>query len=241
MPAGVAVLTAGVDVQGDRLEVSTWGWGANDESWLVRHEVLPGDPSKLDVWKRLDLVRTRDWQHASGAMLRIVGMAVDSGGHHADEVYRYGKARRKQNVFVIRGGSDAGRKGVPPRPSTTNKARVPLYVLGTIALKDTLYARLRNTKIGENYAHFPWVDEEYFRQLTGEVVRTRYVNKRPKREYVQRYTDVEALDCWVYAWAALLILGPVRDQLAEIAEAMNAGKPMPRGRRRRVRSRGVRR
>ncbi len=35
VPQGVLMLTVGVDVQGDRLEVSIWGWGKGEQSWLT--------------------------------------------------------------------------------------------------------------------------------------------------------------------------------------------------------------
>ena len=89
--------------------------------------------------------------------------------------------------------------------------------------------------------HFPWVDEEYFRQLTSEVAFTRYVRGRPVRRYVlKEHGRNKALDCAVYALAALIILGPVRDQLGVIVEAVQQGKQLTQTkRRRRVRSSGI--
>jgi len=37
-------LTAGVDVQKDRIEVDVWAWGRGLESWLIDHVVLEGGP-----------------------------------------------------------------------------------------------------------------------------------------------------------------------------------------------------
>ncbi len=42
---GVAVLTAGVDVQGDRIEVQVVGWDRDEEAWVIDYRVLWGDPS----------------------------------------------------------------------------------------------------------------------------------------------------------------------------------------------------
>src|ERR1700730_5436588 len=53
IPNQVLLLTAGVDVQADRLEVQIVGFGAFEESWMVRYEVLPGDPQQGAVWKLL--------------------------------------------------------------------------------------------------------------------------------------------------------------------------------------------
>jgi phage terminase large subunit GpA-like protein len=51
MPAGGLLLTAGADVQKDRIEVSVWAFGRGKESWLVEHRVLMGDTARDEVWK----------------------------------------------------------------------------------------------------------------------------------------------------------------------------------------------
>ena len=44
VPAGGLILTAGADVQKDRIEVDVWAWGRGLESWLVDHLVIDGGP-----------------------------------------------------------------------------------------------------------------------------------------------------------------------------------------------------
>ena len=49
VPDGL-VLTAGIDVQGDRIEMEVVSWsGEDEESWNIDYIVLPGDPSHPDV------------------------------------------------------------------------------------------------------------------------------------------------------------------------------------------------
>jgi phage terminase large subunit GpA-like protein len=60
IPDAVRMLTAGVDVQGDRLEVQILGFGAFEEVWAIRYEVLPGDPAQRGVW---DLSWTACWRN----------------------------------------------------------------------------------------------------------------------------------------------------------------------------------
>jgi len=60
---------------------------------------------------------------------------------------------------------------------------------------------------GEGYCHFPQDrSEEFFRMLTAEKKMTKYFKGRPKREWVKIRSRNEALDCRVYATAALAIL-----------------------------------
>ena len=43
-------LTAGADVQKDRIEVDVWAWGRGLESWLVDHIVIEGGPGSGTGW-----------------------------------------------------------------------------------------------------------------------------------------------------------------------------------------------
>lgn len=73
------------------------------------------------------------------------------------------------------------------------------------AAKEAIYARLKKSDAGPGAMHFPMDrDAQYFEQLTAERIRTRYVKGFPQRYWWK--TDGrrnEALDCRVYAYAAL--------------------------------------
>lgn len=232
VPAWAGLLTMGTDVQGDRLECSIYGWGVAGEHGLIRHEVLWGDPGQAEVWAQHDAVLQRPWQHQGGQLLRIRATCIDSGGHHTDAVYRYVAARPHANIFATKGSSEPGKAAIGP-PSKNKKLKVRLFLLGTEALKDAVYSALKVTAVGPGHCHLPWVDEEFVKQLTGEVARTRYINRRAVRVYQRRYDRVEALDCACLARAALYLLGPVREQLPKLVAALagQAATPTPKPRR----------
>ncbi|HFX1001383.1 TPA: terminase gpA endonuclease subunit, partial [Pseudomonas aeruginosa] len=117
VPNGAVILTAAVDTQGDRLELLVIGWGEGMERWVVDHQVLMGNPSDLRTWDLLDEQLKRRYRHASGVELAIVATAIDSGGHHSDEVYQFARLRRWRNVLAIRGHSKPGRPVIAQRPS----------------------------------------------------------------------------------------------------------------------------
>lgn len=233
VPAGVGVLTAGVDVQGDRLEVDVWGFGLAEEVWAVHHETIWGDPGQLGAtgpWVKLDLLRMREWARADGLKMRIVGTAVDSGGHHTDTVYRYCKARQGQGVYAIKGSSEPGHAPVG-KPSKGNRIGALLFGLGTEAIKDKLFSQLKVQNVGPGYVHLPWsVDEEWIHQLTAEVAIVHY-SKTSKRS-VRRYEKLpgrrnEALDCAVYAYAAFIISG-LRERMADLCRLLEErAQPTP--------------
>lgn len=246
VPLGVGLLTMGVDVQGDRLEASVWGWGHEERASVIHHEVIVGNPVESDVWTRLDLLRTRAWNHEAGATIKVAAACVDSGGHHTDEVYAYCQSRVQQNVFSVKGSSVPGAQPIGKMTAMSNWPRLRHFPLGGDTLKDSLFARLAVMSEGARYIDFAWtLSDDYFQQMASEVAQPRYVNRRLIRRWeLRRGYRNEAWDCAVYALAALYILGPtVRASLGELAARLQQGKGAllgaPRPRARRVRHRGL--
>jgi phage terminase large subunit GpA-like protein len=83
VPEGVRLLTAGVDVQKNRLVYVVRGWGAHLESWLIEHGELWGETDKPDVWQRLSTLIHGSWQEQP-----ISRVAIDSG-YQSQAVYRF--------------------------------------------------------------------------------------------------------------------------------------------------------
>ncbi|MGE3319834.1 MAG: phage terminase large subunit family protein [Candidatus Berkiella sp.] len=215
LPYQAVVITAGVDVQDDRLECEIVAWGPGEESWSIDYVILRGDPSQEMLWSKLTTVLARTFQHPSGTKLGIMGAAIDTGGHYTQEVYRYCR-HYPYKVFAIKGSNTPGGPLVS-RPSKRNLGKVNLFSVNTITAKDTIYSRLNLSNPGPGYSHFP-VKEiyniEYFHQLTVEKRVLRYKQGRPYHTYVKRSGERnEALDCRVYALAALYIINPSMKQL----------------------------
>ncbi|WP_085440242.1 phage terminase large subunit family protein [Magnetofaba australis] len=206
LPLEVAVLTAGVDVQDDRLEVEIVGWGRDEESWSIDYKVLWGDPASPAVWQDLDNLLLHRWPHSRQVPdMAIRAVALDTGGHHTLKAYAFCRARQGRRVWAIKGRGGMGVPIWPRRPSRSNKGKVPLFIVGVDACKEAIISRLRLTEPGPGFLHFPMDrDAEWFSQLTAESVVTRYHKGRPIREWKKKDADRnEALDCRVYAMAAL--------------------------------------
>jgi phage terminase large subunit GpA-like protein len=207
LPTGVAMLTAGVDVQDDRLEIEVVGWGNGEESWSIAYEVLYGDPSTAELWGRLDAFLGQRYYHRLFGDMIVRATCVDSGGHFTQAVYKYARLRQGNRVFAIKGVGGEG-KPISGRPTKNNIGKINLFPVGTDTAKELIYARLRIGEPGPGYSHFP--DDrsvEYFRGLTSEKRVTRYFKGRPRKEWVKVGTKRnEPLDCRVYAMAALHIL-----------------------------------
>lgn len=209
VPDGVGVLVASVDVQGDRLEWKVKGYGAGEESWLIAWGQIPGDPSLEATWLEVDTLLAQHFLHASGQKLRIECMAIDSGGHHTENVYRYARSRSQRRVFAVKGGNMTGQPLVG-RPTSNNPYRARLYSLCVDTGKEIVYSRLRVGTPGPGYMHMAdgVVSDEYAAQLTAEKAVRKYVRGRGTvRQWIKTRARNEALDLEVYCLAALHILG----------------------------------
>ncbi len=233
VPNGVGVLVASVDVQGDRLEAQVTGFGAGEESWLVAWQQFPGDPATDRLWWELDRFLNQSFTHESGQKVRVSCTAVDSGGHHSEQVYRFCKPRLGRRVFAIRGGSERG-KPVVDRPTRNNRYHTPLFTLCVDTAKETICSRLKIATPGPGYMHLPgWIDAEYVEQLTAEKKIRKYVKgKGSVPEWVKTRERNEALDLTVYSLSALYILGPVvlkslSDRAAQLARPAAEVAPPP--------------
>jgi len=230
VPAGVAVLTRSVDVQGDRLETAVWGWGEDEEAWLIEHELIPGDPATPAPWAELAERIAKPYPHETGVTLRPAVTLIDSGGHHSKEVYTFTRAHVRERVYAIKGSSLEGH-ALLGRPTRNNSAKAILFAVGSFTGKESIVARFVKVKEpGPKYIHLPaWLDGEQLAQFTNEKLVTRFVGGRPKRIWIKTGRN-EQLDLAVYALAALQALGPatvrnlggIAKQLAEQGTALKA-------------------
>ncbi len=207
LPAGVVILTCGVDVQDNRLELEIVGWGKDEESWSIDFHIFYGDPSTPELWAELDKVLSRKYKHEKAVPdLNISATCVDSGGHYTDQVINYCFERRMYGVWAIKGKGGTGNPIWPATASKSFKTKKPVYVIGVNDAKETLMRRLHIEKFGAGYWHFPKERElEWFEQITSEIVKKKYSKGRLIREWQPRREGIrtEALDCRVYSYAAL--------------------------------------
>lgn len=219
VPEDVMLITAGVDVQDSRLEVSYIGWMRDDESAVLGHETLYGDPSTPSLWNNLDTALYRQFETESGRQLGIRATCIDSGGHFTQSVYAFCKKNYGRRIFAIKGVGGEG-KPIAGRPSKSNSMKCHLFPIGVDTAKDLVFARLRIQDQGPGYIHFSdTLSDEYFRQLTAEKIVTRYHKGFKKRVFEKVRARNEALDCMVYAIAAYAIIGVNVNTYADRAES----------------------
>lgn len=228
VPWGGVVLTAGVDVQHDRLAVVIRAWGRGEESWLVWWGEIPGrtlvvqwdDDGRLNkdtsgAWWDLDQLLSGGFPHASGAVLRIRAASVDSSdGQTQDAVYAYVRRRLSRGYMAIKGDSHDPKKDIftPPKLSVDTNGRnkphasgVKPYLVGTQVAKDLLLGADeqagRIKLLGTGPARMHWYDgvrPDYYDQITSEV---KVPHNTVRNRLVWQLLSGrrnEALDCEVY-------------------------------------------
>jgi phage terminase large subunit GpA-like protein len=215
LPARVLMLTMGVDVQRDRLEATIWGWGLDNESWIIHHRIMRNSPALPEAhpespWRELDDYRKSAFEHPSGKSMRIDCTCVDSGDQ-TKLVYDYTRKRERQRVYATKGVPGFG-KALVNNGSRPDKNKTLLYLIGVDTAKERIYSGLKQEKVGAGYVHIlddPSLGEEYLRQLASEHLVTRKHKGRPVLGFELREgRRNEALDCGVMAMAAREIRRP---------------------------------
>ena len=240
IPDQVQVLTAGVDVQDDRLEIEVVGWGLGEESWGIYYKQFIGSPGQNDVWEQLDRFLETEFEYANGEKIRILCTCIDTGGHYTQEAYQYIKPREFRRVFGIKGKGGDGVAFIS-KPSRTNRMQISLFTLGVNTGKETIVARLKIEEPGSMCMHFPsnvdrGYDEAYFKGLTSEVKTT--VWEKGVKKTIWKVIGTkrnEPLDLRNYAYAALKIANPNLNKKYTV----EATKKTTKVSKRRVLSKGV--
>ena len=204
------VLTLGADVQRDRIEAEIVAWGEDKRSWSLGYYIFRGTTDDIDgpAWSELKKLLERN--HAG----MNISIALVDAAYNTTQAYQFceqfiggvmpcmGEPINSQgrNIFAIR--------------------QVPGYAtqrvnLQTGQLKSELYGYLQRDASEEmipaGFCQFPQdYPEEYFKQLTAESLHhTKLKSGATKFEWKKSRERNEALDCRVYALAALYVFASI--------------------------------
>jgi phage terminase large subunit GpA-like protein len=209
VPVGVGLITAGLDTQDDRVEIEFVGWGRNEESWSLGYVVVEGDTSSAELWERVDKQLLRIFRRADGREFAVDAACIDSGGHRTNEVYAFSKARLGRQVWAIKGAREQGGQRAPVwpsvKPSNRQRGKYRPIMIGTNSAKDTIRSRLALVELGPGFCHFESQrDLAWYQQMLSERLILKIVSgKRFTVWDCPKGKANEALDCRVYAYAAL--------------------------------------
>lgn len=220
VPKGGIFLTAGVDVQVNRLEVEIKAWGRNKVSWSLDYRTIDGDTATDAPWQELEKIIGETWPlENSGMRIGLKMMAVDSG-YNTQTVYNWVRKFNSQRVVAIKGFDHLNTNIGSPKAIDIKisgkiiRKGVRLWPIGVSVIKQEIYSWLRQNKAIDGtedpygYFHYPQYGEEFFKQLTAEEL----VSRKDKKGYTsQTWQKIrernEALDTAVYCRAAAAICG----------------------------------
>ena len=252
VPDGGLFLTAGCDVQRDRLECGVWAWGRNRESWAIDYRIIEGRTSEPDVWRQLGEYISQTFPHERGAELPIRRVFVDSGdGTTTNDVYGWVRTQSQTQVAAIK-GSD---KGILPvgQPSPVDVTvggkkisnGLKIRMINVSFFKAEFYAALKSRPptdeeisqgfgYPQGYCHYPQgglYGDEHFKQICAEqLVTHKRKNGRTVTEWMQTRARNEALDVRNYARAAAYDCGLDRMQdkhFLAFEESLKVAAPKP--------------
>lgn len=221
VPMGALFLTAGVDVQKERVVYEVVGWGRGKRSWSIDKGDLAGDTADIDhgPYGQLDAMLARTYPHASGVEMPIRALAIDSG-FNTQTVYGWARRKPMNRVMAVKGQDHGGvLVGSPSPVEVTDRGRKlkrggRVWPVCVSMAKSELYGFL-GLVIGPDgvepagWCHFPQYDDEYFRQLTAEQL----VAHKTRKGFIRLEWEIIAgrqnhgLDARNYARAAASIAG----------------------------------
>jgi terminase, large subunit len=217
VPKGGLYLTAGVDVQRNRWEITVYAWGRGMESWVVDVIVIEGNPAVDEEWDavthQLQRRYTQEWH---GGTLGISATSIDSSDQ-TQAVYNW--VAKAQHILpglrAIKGDGNEATNILGPSSAQDINWRgkkvpngIKLWRVGVDAAKDLLLGQLAITQPGPGYVHFSdQLPREFYEQLTAEQRVLAKINGREAYRWIKRRPRNEQLDNRNYALHAAMASG----------------------------------
>ncbi len=229
VPGDVCFLTAGIDVQKDRIEVEVVGWGKGKRSYSICFRQYLGKPEEAGVWRELSQMLSETWVRVSDGLLFGLSFTLIDSGYSTNEVYAFALRMGLSRILPVKGQETqvtpiSTPKAVYIKRDGKKSEALKLITVNTSYYKSALYAHLglrRDDTTGENgpplYCHFPNnYQMEHYKRLTAEKrVSMPGVRGFEREMWKKVYARNEQLDCRVYAMAAATLFGIDRMSDAE--------------------------
>lgn len=207
-PQQVGVITAGVDVQQNRLAVQIVGWGERMRCYVLDYFEIFGNPSNPQLWDELTEILNTPISRVDGKILMIQCTAIDTG-FKTHDVYHFVRSRRIKRPMAIKGANTIHADFISkPKPvdvtyrGQSDKFGVNLFHAGVHAIKDEIFLRIiedTDREPIERAMHFTAdLPPEYF----GGVVSETKSHKTGRYVKIKGTPRNEPLDTLVYAFVA---------------------------------------
>jgi phage terminase large subunit GpA-like protein len=220
-PHAGLLVTCGIDIQHDRIELTIRAWGRDEESWLLYYAAIYASNSCVEkndpVYDALDKIVFGPIEHEAGGRIYVAAVSIDSSdGTTSDAVYNWVRTRSKKYpqrlIMAIKGASSGDPeifstpkiKGIdhknPKKQTKADRHGVKVFIVGTNKAKDWLAAHMRLTGTGPGRFHYyADVRTDYFEHMTSESKVPSKRNPTKKVWTLRAGRRCEAWDCEVYA------------------------------------------
>jgi len=236
----IEFITAGADVQDNRIEVQFVAHQPNGVTSILNHYRLDGDTFASATWDKLDEAIGQTFELADGRRLPVMVTGVDCG-HRPDAVIDFvlAQARKSRHVVAVKGVAGWSRPFIDRGGRL--KKRLGIYLVGVDSVKASIYRRLQRLEYGPDFLHVPdHLPDEFYSGLASESIETVY-NKRgfASSRFVKSVRENEALDACVYAHAVAHLVNrdaitkttaptTPKPTIAELARRLHAATNQPR-------------
>ena len=227
------IITAGVDIQNDRIEIEKVGFAEHGRIYSLDYIIINGDTADGTVWEKLVVELKKPVIDQLGNKRKLLMAAVDSG-HQTVKVYQLARDNHDLIIPVKGDGKQISliSRAKPIEVSydgqALKKTGVRLYTIGINIIKREIYSLLRiNDPQKPGFQFFPNdYDHEYFKQLTSESVKKRRspITGQTRYIFAKNRDRNEALDCRVYARGAAELIGLSRirdDEWSRVGNIMH--------------------
>lgn len=200
----VAYITAGIDVQVDRLEVTFLGHSPTHR-FVLGHHVVWGGTNLGTTWEELRSVLKTVWKHPRGGTIGVEAAGIDSGdGNRTQQVYDFCETTQAERIFAVK-GDEGPRKVLEVSKKKRRNRLAPLYIVGVDQVKTDIITMLpKGSEVPQAIRLSNSLTESYITQLNAErrVLKYKPGTGRPYIGFDRvNKRKAEALDSLVYAIA----------------------------------------
>jgi phage terminase large subunit GpA-like protein len=211
IPQGALVITAGIDVQKNRLELQAVAWGPGMSAWTIDYQQFFGDTyNRQDpCWRNCEnYLKTKRYKFRN-IDLPITMTAIDSGYNpkaeeqeasiRAEHVVYDFVAHNHTRMIAVRGNPDLKDMVIKEERVKRVSPLKTRYDVAVNELKDEIFVKI-DLPEGDGALHFPVsLPDEFFKGFLSEV----FAEVEPgKWGWRKTYDRNEPLDTWIYARAA---------------------------------------
>lgn len=230
VPDGGLMVTVGIDVQKDYLIYEAVAWGRKKVSWSIDIGVIDGHISSDATKEELSKFLETRYLNAHGVSMPIELALIDSS-NDTSEVYSAVAQIGTPRLRAIKGQGNLTTIVGTPKPvqidinGVRRDGGIKMWPLGVNVLKEQLYKWLLLPRPTDEqlaaggewptgYCHFPEWGDDYFKQITAEIL----IERADKKGFLVRAWEQirdhnHYLDCRNYARASAAMLG--LDRMAE--------------------------